>query len=66
MQKSFRKPLNISDMQWLKSFESKTDAKTFADSLRKEKKHEAVRTKKVTLYGNKIFYRIYVGNYQHY
>lgn len=66
MQTSFRKPLIISDMQWLESFESKTDAKTFADSLRKEKKHEAVRMQKVTLYGNKIFYRVYVGDYSYY
>jgi hypothetical protein len=60
MQTQLKKPVKISDLQFLKSFESKAESKEFAQSLKKQ--YDIVRTQKVILYKKtKTFYRIYVG-----
>lgn len=67
MKTEFRKKINLSDMQFVNSFESKTEANIFADELRKDKKYDCVRVQKAILYsGTKIFYRVYTGIYSYY
>jgi hypothetical protein len=63
----FRRKLNLSDMCFLDSFESKIDAIQFAEKIKDLKKYDSVRMQKAVCYnGKKTFYRVYAGYYSYY
>jgi len=67
MKTNLRRKMTFADMCFLQSFESKSEAQTFAESLREQKKWDAVRMQKAVFYGGKkTFYRIYGGNHRYY
>jgi hypothetical protein len=51
--------VTLSDLEYLSSFEKKSEAQSFADKQRK--KYKYVRVVKASSQ-KKIFYRVYVGN----